>query len=220
MQVRNWIESAFGEEKMNSLLDEEVYSEKEIKKDQMRLKKKRKDLSTEISEANSEYQKLVKKAAEASEAEQVPYVKRAKLAKKKYQLKNRQYQKNSALMATLVSVKGARELQGMTQEPDTQLEKLLNDDALDTSNIEDDMFDEMMQFGITMETMQEVQGAMDFEVMDPDVDTETDDEVMGDVEAVAAGNVDAEQLGPDQDEDAVGAAGVEDEFDEMDDQLL
>jgi len=212
--VRDWIESKFGTEEVKSLLNEEVYSQRELKKDRKKLQKRRRDLSDEIEETSNEYRDLVKTAAEVPESQRDPYVKQAKIAKQKYKIKKHQYRKNSALMATLISIKGARNLQGMTDEHHTKLESLLHDESVDASDIQDDMFDEMMEFGLTMDTMQEVQDALDFEVMGPDMESDLDEDVLEDVEAVREGKVEAEKIAPTKQEeklqDEVAETEIED----------
>src|SRR6056297_2278963 len=155
MNIRNWISDQFGD--TDSLLDEDVYSEQEIKEDKVRLKQERKRINKEMAEYSAEYQRLLEKGAQASEIERQQYAQQAKIAKKKYKVKQQQYQKNSVQMATVVTIEGARELLDMTEQNTTNIGGLLDRDDVDLSHVQETMMNSMVEYELDMDMMMEVQ---------------------------------------------------------------
>lgn len=193
--VREWLESKFEEEEVNSLLKENVYSDKEIKKDKKRLNRRRRDLTDEIEETQEKYKELIEDAAGKPKTEAVPIIRRAKIERQKHKVKKRQLKKNSALTATLVSIQGARDIVKGPQRTKTKLETLLEDETIDTDDVQEEMITQMTEFGITMETMAEVQEALNLDIIEEQtIDTDIDDEVWEDWETVREQEVPAEEV--------------------------
>jgi len=191
MELRNWISNAFGD--TDSLLDESTYSDQEIRKDKIRLRQQRKRTSKEMSELQAEYQRLLEEGAEASEVERQQYAQQAKIAKKKYKIKQQQYQKNSVQMATIVTIEGARELLEMKNADPTQLQTLLDDESVEVEGIEDEMTDAMIEYELDMDLMMQVQEALDIDIIGADVDMGGGEEIEM-MEEMEKGNIDGEQV--------------------------
>lgn len=191
MELRNWISNAFGD--TDSLLDESTYSETEIRKDKIRLRQQRKRVGKEMSELQAEYQRLLEEGAQASEVERQQYAQQAKIAKKKYKIKQQQYQKNSVQMATIVTIEGARELLEMKNADPTRLQGLLDDESVEVEGIQDEMTDAMIEYELDMDLMMQVQEALDIDIIGADVDMGGGDEIeiMEDMEK---GEIDGEQV--------------------------
>lgn len=191
MELRNWISNAFGD--TDSLLDESTYSETEIRKDKIRLRQQRKRVGKEMNELQAEYQRLLEEGAQASEVERQQYAQQAKIAKKKYKIKQQQYQKNSVQMATIVTIEGARELLEMKNADPTRLQGLLDDEGVEVEGIQDEMTDAMIEYELDMDLMMQVQEALDIDIIGADVDMGGGDEIeiMEDMEK---GDIDGEQV--------------------------
>lgn len=196
MEVRNWVQDYFGES-ANSLLDESVYSDEDLRRDKIKLRKQRKRVEQEMNQYGEEYQELLKKGAQTNEIERESYAKKAQIAKKKYKLKKRQYQKNSVVLGTVVSVEGARELQDMHDGDTTEIESLIRERDVDVESVQEDMMDQMVEFDLDMEIMQEVQDGLDIDVMSADMGTE-DSEEMEMMEEMAAGDISEEEIDVEQ----------------------
>lgn len=207
MQLRNWISEQFGSK--DTLLDKSVYSPEEIQHDKVRLKQQRKRINKEMSQYATDYQQLLEKGAQANAAERKQYSQQAKIAKKKYKVKQQQYQKNSVQMATIVTIEGARELKNMTGQDDINLPDM---DKVELGNVQEHLMDEMVQYELDMDVMMDVQDALDIDIIGADVEM-GDDEEMEIMNEIAAGEVDAEQI------DIESAGEMEDVDTDVDDVL-
>ena len=167
MQVREQIKETLGIADKKTLLDEDVYSDQQLKKDKIRLERQRRQLDKEMGEYAAEYKQLIKQGAEVSEHQRPQLAQQAKIAKKKYKIKKQEYQKNSVVMATVVTVEGARELQKMHSEDTTEIETLIHESNVNAEKVQENMMDEMVQFELDMEVMQEVQESLDIDIMGP-----------------------------------------------------
>jgi len=205
MQVRDWVQDYFGES-ANSLLDESVYSDEDLRRDKIKLRKQRNRIEEEMNQYSSEYKDLLQKGAQANELKRETYAKKAQIAKKKYKLKKKQYQKNSVILGTVVSVEGARELQDMHDGDSTEIESLISERDIDVESVQEDMMNQMVEFDLDMELMQEVQDGLDIDIMTSDIGTE-DSEEMEMMEEMAAGEITEEEI---EVEETVETESVED----------
>jgi hypothetical protein len=195
MQIREQVKDIFGTADTDSLLDDSVYDSNSLKKDKIKLERQRKQLQKEMSQYGQEYKKLMKKGASASEHERRQIAQQAKIAQKKYKIKQQQFKKNSVVMATIVTIEGARDLKNMTDEPVTDFEEdVLGDENLDTGQVQEQMMDEMVQFDLDMQMMQEVQESLDIDIMGSTMDDMGDDELVEDMRRLAEGDLDEEEL--------------------------
>lgn len=199
MQLRSWIQDQFGS--TETLLDESVYSEQDIKEDKIRLRQQRQRILKEMNEYGAEYQRLLEEGAQASEMEAQQYAQQAKIAKKKYKIKQQQYQKNSVQMATVVTVEGARELMSMTETNTTNIEDVLGDDNVDLTNVQEQMMDSMVEYELDMNIMMEVQDALDIDIIGADVDMGSSNKEMEIINQIREGDMEAEQADIDHEVD-------------------
>jgi hypothetical protein len=207
MQVREQIKETLGIADKGTLLDEDVYSDQQLKKDKIRLERQRKQLDKEMGEYAAEYKQLIKKGAEVSEHQRPQLAQQAKIAKKKYKIKKQEYQKNSVVMATVVTVEGARELQKMHSEDTTEIESLIHESNVNAEKVQENMMDEMVQFELDMEVMQEVQESLDIDIMGTDMSSEaTEEEEM--MEEMAAGDLSDEEIDVKTEVEADASVGV------------
>ncbi|QSG08481.1 hypothetical protein [Halapricum desulfuricans] len=200
MQVRNWVQDYFGES-ANSLLDEAVYNDEDLRRDKIKLRKQRKRIEQEMNQYANEYKELLQKGAQTNEIERESYAKKAQIAKKKYKLKKKQYQKNSVVLGTVVSVEGARELQDMHDGDTTEIEQIIRERDVDVESVQEDMMNQMVEFDLDMEIMQEVQEGLDIDVMNVEMGTE-DSEEMEMMEEMAAGEISEEEIDVEQEVEA------------------
>lgn len=207
MQIREQIKDTLGIADKKTLLDKDVYSDQHLKKDKIRLERQRKQLDKEMSEYAAEYKQLIKQGAEASEHQRPQLAQQAKIAKKKYKIKKQEYQKNSVVMATVVTVEGARELQKMHSEDTTEIETLIHESNVNAEKVQENMMDEMVQFELDMEVMQEVQESLDIDIMGTDMSQgATEEEEM--MEEMAAGDLSDEEIDVENEVEADVSADV------------
>jgi hypothetical protein len=210
MQVREQIKETLGIADTGTLLDENVYSDQQLKKDKIRLERQRKQLDKELSEYGAEYKRLITEGAEANEHQRAQLAQRAKIAKKKYKIKKQEYRKNSIVMATVVTIEGARELQDMHSEDTTNIEELIHDRDVNAQQVQENIMDEMVQFELDMEVMQEVQQSLDIDIIGTDMaaDTTKEEEMM---EEMAAGNLEDEEIDVESEVEATSEVPIDDE---------
>lgn len=194
MQIREQVKEMFGTADKGNLLDGDVYGEQDLKRDKIKLERQRKQLQKEMNEYGSEYKKLMKRGARASDHKRRQIAQQAKIAKKKYKIKKQQYKKNSVVMATIVTIEGARELQNMSNEDTTEIESLLHDSSVDAEAVQEEMMENMVQFDLDMQMMQEVQESLDIDIMGSTMDEMGDDELVEDMRRLAEGDLDEEEL--------------------------
>jgi hypothetical protein len=207
MQVREQIKETLGIADKGTLLDKDVYSDQQLKKDKIRLERQRKQLDKEMGEYAAEYKQLIKKGAEASEHQRPQFAQQAKIAKKKYKIKKQEYQKNSVVMATVVTVEGARELQKMHSEDTTEIETLIHESNVNAEKVQENMMDEMVQFELDMEVMQEVQESLDIDIMGTDMSQgATEEEEM--MKEMAAGDLSDEEIDVETEVEADASVGA------------
>lgn len=216
MQVRDWVQDYFGES-ANSLLDESVYDDQDLRRDKIKLRKQRKRIEDQLNQYGSEYKELLQKGSEASELERETYAKKAQIAKKKYKLKKKQYQKNSVVLGTVVSVEGARELQDMHDGDTTEIESIIRNRDVDVESVQEDMMNQMVEFDLDMEIMEEVQEGLDIDIMSADIGTE-DSEEMEIMEEMAAGQISEDEIDVDEsiEEESVEDVTLDEELEDVD----
>jgi len=217
MEVRDWVQDYFGES-ANSLLDEGVYSDEDLRRDKIKLRKQRKQIEKEMNQYASEYKKLLQKGSRTNEIERESYAKKAQIAKKKYKLKKRQYQKNSVVLGTVVSIEGARELQDMHDGDTTEIESIIRERDVDVESVQEDMMNQMVEFDLDMEIMQEVQDSLDVDIMSTEMGDEDSEEIEM-MEEMAAGEISEEELDVEQRveaEEGLDDVSLEEDLDSMD----
>lgn len=217
MDVRDQIKSFFGDSG-KTLLDESVYANEALRRDKIKLRKQRGRIEQEMDEYGTEYKELLRKGAQANELKRENYAKKAQIAKKKYKLKRKQYQKNSIVLGTVVSIEGARELQEMHDGDTTELESVIRERDVDVASVQEDMMNQMIEFDLDMEIMQEVQEGLDVDIMTAELQSEESEELSM-MEDMAAGALEAEEIDLEdsvETEESVADVDLESELDEID----
>ena len=190
MELRNWIDERFGATGDN-LLDESVYSNKELRKDISKLEHRGKKLEQEMDEHRRKYKQLLQEGSQYDELKRKKYAQKAKFEKKKYAIKKKKYRANSIKLGTVLSVQGMRDIVDLHDEEDIKLEEVMQD--TDAQEIQSEIMERMAAFGVEMDDLQEIQEALDIPIMDDELDMETseEEEVM---EQIAASEVSEEQI--------------------------
>ena len=190
MELRNWIQERFGGTGEN-LLDESVYSNKELRKDISKLEHRGKKLEQEMDEHRRKYKQLLQEGSQYDELKRKKYAQKAKFEKKKYAIKKKKYRANSIKLGTVLSVQGMRDIVDLHDEEDIKLEEVMQD--TDAQEIQSEIMERMAAFGVEMDDLQEIQEALDIPIMDDELDMETseEEEVM---EQIAASEVSEEQI--------------------------
>jgi hypothetical protein len=218
MEFRDWIHETFGDRK--TIMDESVYSIEEIREDKVRLRHRRGRLRNEMADLETKYRRLLEKGARASEAERPQYAQRARIAKKKYKVKDQQFQKNSVQMATIVTVEGARELMAMSDEEDLNMPDMRD---VDHQEVQQRVTNDMIQYELDMEVMLEVQDALDVDIIGSEASLEAggqEEEIMAEIAAdeTSAENVDIEEDSAETEADGSTAGlgdGLDDDLDDL-----
>ncbi len=170
MQIRKQVKEMFGTAEKGTLLDKSVYGEEDLKRDKIKLERQRKQLQKEMNQYGKEYKKLLREGAQVSDHKRAQIAQQAKIAKKKYKIKQQEFKKNSVVMATIVTIDGARELQNMSNDETTEIEQLIHDSSVNAEQVQEDMMENMVQFDLDMQMMQEVQESLDIDIMGTDMD--------------------------------------------------
>ncbi|RJX44433.1 hypothetical protein DM826_02105 [Halonotius aquaticus] len=193
MELRNWVQDRFGTADTESLLDESVYSQKELRKDKTKLEQSMKQVEKEMEKHQRKYEKLMQKGAEADEMKRKQYAQKAKFEKKKYTIKKQKHKQKSVKLGTIISIEGMREVMDMqSNEADITLTTVLNDE-MNAQELQGQVMEQMAEFGLEMEDMKEVQEALDVEILDQELQTEEPEELEL-MEEMAAGEMSSEQI--------------------------
>ncbi|WP_251328337.1 hypothetical protein [Haloplanus pelagicus] len=206
MEVRNWVRNKFGTTDQ-TLLSTDVYSDEDLRRDKIKLERQRSRIEDEIEEHRSKYKKLVKEAAGEDDMRKQVLAKKAKNQKKQYQLKQKKYQKTSMKYGTILSIDGARELlqeQQNSKNPDLAIDDVMDED-LQVEEFEAKMEEKMVDFDMEVDMMERIQGSLDFNFTSSDMSMSDDDDVMGDIEEVEAGQLDEQEIDIEDDTSSVSA---------------
>jgi hypothetical protein len=214
MELRDWVQDRFGTADAESLLDESLYSTKDLRKDKAKLEQNLRQIEKERDKHRQQYEKLLEKGADADEMKRKQYAQKAKFAKKKYKIKKKKHKANSVKLGTIISIEGMREVMSMHNEESYEIDTLFDDD-LNVQELQNEIMDQMAEFGLEMEDMQEVQDALDVEILDQDLDTAASEEVelMEEMRAgeISREEVDIEETVEDGSEDVdIGSVDIED----------
>lgn len=190
MELRNWVQDRFGGTGDN-LLNESVYSNKELRKDISKLEHRGKKLEQEMDKHRRKYKQLLQEGAQHSELKRKKYAQKAKFEKKKYAIKKKKYRANNVKLGTVLSIQGMREIMDLHDEEDIALEEVMEDS--DAQEIQSEIMERMAAFGVEMDDLQEIQDALDIPIMDDQLDMETGEEEQV-MEQIAASEVSAEQV--------------------------
>lgn len=190
MQIRNWVDERFGGTG-NTLLDESVYSDKELRKDISKLEHRGKKLEQEMDKHRQKYEQLLQEGAQYDSLKRKKYAQKAKFEKKKYAIKKKKYRANSVKLGTVLSIQGMREIVDLHDEENITLEEVMDDS--DAQEIQNEIMERMAAFGVEMEDLQEIQEALDIPIMEDELDMDTTEEEKV-MEQIAAQEVSAEQV--------------------------
>lgn len=214
MTLYDTIQGFFGTADKKTLLDDSVYSGEELREDKIRLRKQRESIQKEMNQYKQKYKELIDEGAQADAITRKQLAQQAKIVKKKFKIKKQQYKKNSLVLATVVTIEGARELMEMHGNSTTNIETIIQSGDVDIEQVQEKMTDQMVQFQLDMDLMQSVQDTLDIEIWSADMDTDTgeEEELM---KQRAEGKLDTEQLDlEDEVEDDIEEAGDVD-FDDI-----
>jgi len=198
MELRDWVHERFGTADAESLLDESVYSRKELRTDKSKLEQGMKQTEKEMEKHQKKYEKLLQAGAEADDMKQKQYARKAKFEKKKYKIKKQKYKQKSVKLGTVISIEGMREVMSMHDNEDaTNIGELMSNDV-NAQQLQGEVMDQMAEFGLEMEDMQQVQDALDVEILDQELQTEEPEELEI-MQEMAAGDMSQEQIDIEED---------------------
>jgi hypothetical protein len=219
MELRDWVQDRFGSAETETLLDESVYGQNELRADKKKLEQSLKQLEKDMDSHSNTYQKLLEKGAKADEMRRRQYAQKAKFEKKKYEIKKKKHKANSIKLGTVISIEGMREVMNMHESQELSLDEAMSQD-LNVQEVQGEIMDQMAQFGLELEDMQQVQDALDIEILDDDLEQGASEELEA-MERMAAGEISSEQVNVEEDveidPDEISIdADIEDEMTETD----
>ena len=197
MELRDWVQDRFGSAETETLLDESVYGQNELRADKKKLEQSLKQLEKDMDSHSNTYQKLLEKGAKADEMRRRQYAQKAKFEKKKYEIKKKKHKANSIKLGTVISIEGMREVMDMHESQDLSLDEAMSQD-LNVQEVQGEIMDQMAQFGLELEDMQQVQDALDIEILDDDLEQGASEELEA-MERMAAGEISSEQVNVEED---------------------
>ena len=211
MQLRNWLQERFGGTGQ-TLLDDDVYGDKEIRKDITKLEHKLKKLENEMDNHGRKYKKLLKEGSDVGQLKRKKYAQKAKFEKKKYAIKKKKYRANSVKLGTILSIQGMRDIMELQNEENIGIDDAMED--ADAQEIQGEIMERMATFGIEMEDMKEIQEAMDIPIMDDELEMDVGEEEQI-MEDLAASEISEEQVDVEM-EAEVSVGGDDMEIDDID----
>lgn len=211
MELRNWLQERFGGTGQ-TLLDEDVYGDKEIRKDITKLEHKLKKLENEMDNHGRKYKKLLKEGSDVGELKRKKYAQKAKFEKKKYAIKKKKYRANSVKLGTILSIQGMRDIMELQNEENIGIDDAMQD--ADAQEIQGEIMERMAAFGIEMEDMKEIQEALDIPIMDDELEMDVGEEEQI-MEELAASEITEEQVDVEM-EAEVSVGGDDIDLDNMD----
>jgi len=191
MELRNWVQDRFGAAD-ETLLQESVYSTRELRKDKAKLEQNLKQLENDMQTHGKKYKKLLEKGAEADDMSRSQYAQKAKFEKKKYEIKKKKHKANTIKLGTIISIEGMREILEMQDGEDMKIDELMSND-INAQEVQSQIMNQMAEFGLELEDMQQIQDALDVPIMDDDLETGASEE-MELMEEMAAGDISGEQI--------------------------
>lgn len=216
MELRDWVQDRFGTADTETLLDESVYDTTELRQDKKKLEQSLEQLESDMDKHSQKYQKLLEKGAEADEMRRRQYAQKAKFEKKKYEIKKKKHKASSIKLGTVISIEGMREVMNMHQGQDLSIDNAMSND-ISAQEVQSEIMDQMAQFGLELEDMQQVQEALDVEILDEDLEEGASEELEM-MEEMAAGDISREQVDIEQDVEVEAedvAVDIKDDLDEI-----
>lgn len=191
MELRDWVQDRFGAAD-ETLLQESVYSTRELRKDKAKLEQNLKQLENDMQAHGKKYKQLLQKGAEADDMSRSQYAQKAKFEKKKYEIKKKKHKASTIKLGTIISIEGMREILEMQEGENMKLDDLMSDD-INAQEVQSQIMDQMAEFGLELEDMQQIQDALDVPIMSDDLETGASEE-MELMAEMAAGDISEEQV--------------------------
>lgn len=214
MELRNWVQDQFGAAD-ETLLQESVYSTTELRKDKAKLEQNLKQIENDMEKHGKKYKKLLRKGSDADDMSRSQYAQKAKFEKKKYEIKKKKHKANTIKLGTIISIEGMREIMEMQDGEDMRIDDLMSND-INAQEVQGQIMDQMAEFGLELEDMQQIQEALDVPIMDDDLETGATEE-MELMEEMAAGDLSEEHIDVEADLDDsaddvdIGSIDIEDD---------
>jgi hypothetical protein len=215
MELRSWVKDKFGGTD-KTLLDESVYSNKDLRKDISKLEHSLRKKEEKMDKHREKYRQLLQEGAQANEMKRKKYAQKAKFEKKKYEVNKKQYKTASVKLGTLISIQGMREIMQMNEGDGLAFDELL-EESPDAQEVQNRVMERMAEFGLEMEEIQEIQKALDAPILEQQIETDTEEEEMI-MEQLAASEMSAGEVDIEADED-VDEAALDDDIDIEEDEI-
>ncbi|OKY77355.1 MAG: hypothetical protein BTN85_2005 [Candidatus Methanohalarchaeum thermophilum] len=174
MQLREWVKNKFGGTG-NTLLDESVYGQRELREDISVLEQSLKKVEKDMEKCHRKYVNLLKEGSEKSELKRKTYATKANYAKKKYAVKRKKYKANSVKLGTLYSIKGMREVIDMQDSQDLHFDEIMKETP-DAQEMQNKIKMKMAQLDLEMEDLKQIEDAIDLPIMESEDEQEITEE--------------------------------------------
>lgn len=197
MDVTDLMETTFDTNDPESLLDSEFYTDRELREDKLRVRRKRNRLEKQLEKYDKKYNRLLNQGVDASVIEQKNLARKAKVIKQRYEIIEKRYRKQGVILAILITIEGIRELFDRQDEGMSNIANIVTDAETDVDALRETFQDQMVQHHLDVETMQKVHRSLDIDVLSESTLSMTDEEEL--MDNAAAGAIDAESVDISQD---------------------
>lgn len=151
----------------------EPYTQRELKEDKMRLKRRREELEAEIEDRRAEYNRLIEEATSADEAKRSTNALRAKFAKKKYEIATTRYRHVKRKLAMVLAIETVCELTSTTDE----MFENPPDDGIDADAVEQLLNEVVRTHAVDADALTAALEALDIDGLDPsELDVQSNDD--------------------------------------------
>lgn len=184
MDISDWISNQFGGTDKRTLLDEDIYSSESLREDRTGLERKLSQLDDELENHETRYEHFIHKGAESDDMEKQKFAQKARFEKKKHAVKKKKYKQVSIKLGAVISIEGAREILSMKDQQEYQIDNHFDAD-LAPDELSEQIRNQMVEWGLNMEDMQDIQQALDVEVLDDqlEMDASEEEKLMQEMEA-------------------------------------
>lgn len=175
MDVSGWLQDKFGSVDTQTLLNESLYSSEELEQDKYKLESELSELESSFETHETRYKYFLDKGVKVSDYKQEQFAQKARIEKKKYKAKKKQYKQISIKLGTVIAIEGVREISSLHSEDEYHIDDHL-ENGIDTTALQHELMDQMTDVGLNVEDMKAVQNALDLEIIDDPVEFEAVEE--------------------------------------------
>jgi len=196
MELRDWVRDRFGSAETETLLDESVYGKNELRTDKKKIEQSLKQLERTWTATQASINNCLRREPRQMRCAG-DSMRRRRSLRKEVRNQKKKHKANSIKLGTVISIEGMRDVMDMHESQDLSLDEAMSQD-LNVQEVQGEIMDQMAQFGLELEDMQQVQDALDIEILDDDLEQGASEELEA-MERMAAGEISSEQVNVEED---------------------